>query len=69
MFLTTTPGADVLDFYDFTDRKVKRAGSLPFRVSRIAGLGWLVASRDGRQAMVSATDLRESDIMVADGVK
>jgi hypothetical protein len=69
VFLTTTPTADAVDFYGFSDRKVRRLGSLPFRVSRIAGLGCLVASRDSRSVMVSATDLWESDIMVADGVK
>jgi len=69
VFLTTTPTADAVDFYGFSDRKVRRLGSLPFRVSRIAGLGCLVASRDGRSVMVSATDLWESDIMVADGVR
>ena len=69
VFLTTTPSADAMNFYGFSDRKVKHLGALPFRVSRVAGLGWLVASRDGRSVMVSATDLWESDIMVADGVK
>jgi hypothetical protein len=48
---------------------VRRLGTLPFRVSRIAGLGGLTASWDGRWVLVSTTDVWESDIMVVDGVR
>jgi Tol biopolymer transport system component/DNA-binding winged helix-turn-helix (wHTH) protein len=69
VFLSIEPKADVIDFYRFGDRTVQRLGTLPFRVSRVAGLGGLTVSRDGRLALVSVTDARESDIMVADGVR
>jgi hypothetical protein len=57
------------DFYGFGDRAVRRLGTLPFRASRIAGLGGLTASWDGRWVLVSTTDVWESDIMVLDGVR
>ena len=60
---------DALDFYGFRDRVVRRLGALPFRFSRIAALGGLTVSRDGRWALASVTDRWESDIMVADGVR
>lgn len=60
---------DALDFYGFRDRVVRRLGVLPFRFSRIAGLGGLTVSRDGRWALASVTDRWESDIMVAEGVR
>jgi hypothetical protein len=47
----------------------QRVGTLPFRVSRIAELGGMTVSRDGRWALVSTTDVWESDIMVADAVR
>jgi hypothetical protein len=58
--------ADVIDLYSFADRRIRRLGKLPFRVSRIAGLGGLVVSRDGRWMLASTTDQWESDIMVAE---
>jgi Tol biopolymer transport system component/DNA-binding winged helix-turn-helix (wHTH) protein len=69
VFLTVGADADEIDFYGFGDRKVRRLGTLPFRASRIAGLGGLTASWDGRWVLVSTTDVWESDIMVADGVR
>ena len=69
VFLTVGADADEIDFYGFGDREVRRLGTLPFRVSRIAGLGGLTASWDGRWVLVSATDVWESDIMVVDGVR
>jgi hypothetical protein len=48
---------------------VQRLATLPVRVSRIAGLGGLTASRDERWVLVSTTDAWESDIMVAEGVR
>ena len=69
IFLTIEQESDELDFYSFSDRRVRRLGKLPFRASRIAGLGGLITSRDGRWALVSATDHWESDIMIADGVR
>jgi hypothetical protein len=69
VFLTVGPDADEIAFYGFSDRGVRRLGTLPFRASRIAGLGRLPASWDGRWLLVSATDVWESNIMVVDGVR
>lgn len=69
IFTTIEREQDVLDFYEFRDRVVRRVGALPFRFSRIAGLGGLTVSRDGRWALASVTDRWESDIMVAEGVR
>ena len=68
-FVTIEPESDAIDFYDFGDRKVRRLGRLPFRVSRYLGLGMLHVDRDGRWALVSVTDQWESDIKVADGFR
>jgi dipeptidyl aminopeptidase/acylaminoacyl peptidase len=69
MFTTIEREQDVLDFYGFRDRLVRRVGALPFRFSRVAGLGGLTVSRDGRWALASVTDRWESDILVAEGVR
>ena len=69
IFLTIEQESDELDFYSFSDRRVRSLGKLPFRASRIGGLGGLITSRDGRWALISATDHWESDIMIADGVR
>ena len=69
VFLTIEPQSDAIDFYDFSNRKVRRLGRLPFRVSRYAGLGMLDVDRGGRWALVSVTDQGESDIKVADGFR
>jgi Tol biopolymer transport system component/DNA-binding winged helix-turn-helix (wHTH) protein len=67
IFATFEREQDVLDFYEFRDRVVRRLGALPFRFSRI--VGGLTVSRDGRWALASVTDRWESDIMVAEGVR
>jgi Tol biopolymer transport system component len=69
IYTTIEREQDVLDFYGFRDRVVRRLGALPFRISRIAELGGLSVSRDGRWALASVTDRWESDIMVAEGVR
>lgn len=69
VFLTIETSGDAIDFYRFSDRMVRRLGTLPFRVCRYAGLGALTVSPDGRLALVSVTDAWESDIMIADGVR
>jgi hypothetical protein len=68
-FVTIEPDSDAIDFYSFGDRKVRRLGRLPFRVSRYLGLGTLHVDRAGRWALVSLTDQWESDIKVADGFR
>jgi len=60
---------DAINLYRFSDGMGQRVGTLPFRVSRIAELGGMTVSRDGRWALVSTTDVWESDIMVADAVR
>jgi hypothetical protein len=47
-FVTIEPESDAIDFYSFGDRKVRRLGRLPFRVSRCLGLGTLHVGRAGR---------------------
>ena len=76
VFLVITPDHDEIHLYSFKDKTVRRLGILPSgvsatpgTVSRVAGLGRLSASRDGRWAVVSVTDQFESDIMVADGLR
>lgn len=69
VFVSVEPDADAIDLYRFSDRTVHRLGTLPFRVSLIAELGGMTVSRDGRWALISATDVWESDIMVADDVQ
>ena len=66
VYVTVEPDADALDFYSFSDRQVRRLGTLPFRISRVAGCGELAVSLDGRWALVNATDHQQTDIMVAD---
>lgn len=68
-FVTIAPAFDALDLYAFADRRVRRIGVLPHRVSRIAGLAGLAVSRDGRSALINVTDHWERDIMVADGIR
>jgi Tol biopolymer transport system component/DNA-binding winged helix-turn-helix (wHTH) protein len=69
VFLTVERDFDALDFYAFSDRRVRRLGQLPERVSRIAGYAQLRTSRDGRWAMINVTDHLEGDVMVADGFR
>ena len=65
-FVTIEPESDAIDF---GDRKMRRLGRLPFRVSRYLGVGTLDVDRAGRWALVSVTDQWESDIKVADGFR
>jgi hypothetical protein len=67
VFVTMGREYDALDFYAFSDRRVRRLGRLPDKVSRIGGLGHLRVSLDGRWALIGVTELWESDIMVAEG--
>ena len=67
IFTATERDQDVLDFYGFRDRVVRRLGVLPFRFSRF--VGGLTVSRDGRWALASVTDRWEGDIMVTEGVR
>lgn len=66
VFVTVETEADALDFYSFSDRRVRRLGTLPFRISRVAGYGELAVSRDGRLALLNANDNLSVEIMVAD---
>ena len=67
-FLAAERESDAIDFYSFSERRVSRLGRLPFQVTR-GGLGGLVVRRDARWALMSVTDQKESDIVVADGFR
>ena len=66
VFVTVEPQADAIHFYSFSDHQARRLGTLPFRVSRVAGYAGLAVSPDGRLALLNATDNIRADIMVAD---
>jgi DNA-binding winged helix-turn-helix (wHTH) protein/Tol biopolymer transport system component len=66
VFVTVETEADALDFYSFSDRRIRQLGTLPFRISRVAGYGELAVSRDGRLALLNANDNLSVEIMVAD---
>jgi Tol biopolymer transport system component/DNA-binding winged helix-turn-helix (wHTH) protein len=67
VFVTIGQQYDSLDFYSFSDGRVRRLGRLPEKVSRLGGLGHLRVSADGRWALVGVMERVESDIMVAEG--
>jgi hypothetical protein len=69
VFLTVETESDAIDFYSFSDRQVRRLGTLPVRISRVAGYGGLAVSRDGRLALLNVTDNLQADIMVADSFR
>jgi Tol biopolymer transport system component len=76
VFLSGVPGpsqsselADALQFYSFSDRRVRRIGALPFLVARFGASRLLSVSRDGRWALISHIDNWPRDIVVADNVR
>jgi len=66
VFVRAEKDADAIDFYTFADHRVRRLGTLPARISRVAGYGGIATSSDGRLALVNVTDSVEADIIVAD---
>jgi Tol biopolymer transport system component len=76
VFLTTSSGlADasgvpaVLALYDFSERRVRRLGELPFRIGSMRADRFLTVSRDGRWAVASHLDRYERDVLVADNFR
>ena len=76
VFLSGVPGpsqgsdsADAVQFYSFSDRRVRRIGALPFLVARFGASRLLSVSRDGRWALISHIDNWPRDIVVADNVR
>jgi hypothetical protein len=64
VFVTSEKEGDSLDLYSFEDRKVRRLGRLPFRVSWVAGA--MTVSFDNEFAVLNAIDVEQVDVMVAD---
>jgi hypothetical protein len=64
VFVTSENEGDSLDLYSFEDRKVRRLGRLPFRVSWVAG--GMTVSFDNKFAVLNAIDAEQADVMLAD---
>jgi Tol biopolymer transport system component len=75
VFLSGAPGpvlgepSDLVQFYSFAERRVRRLGVLPFLIARFGTTRLLSVSRDGRWALVSHIDDWPRDIVVADNVR
>ena len=57
---------DVLQLYDFADRRIRTLGTLAFRVGPFGANRFLTVSRDGNWAVASHVDRWERDIHVVD---
>jgi Tol biopolymer transport system component len=57
---------DVLQLYDFADRRIRTLGTLAFRVGPFGSTRFLTVSRDGNWAVASHVDRWERDILVVD---
>jgi Tol biopolymer transport system component len=57
---------DVLQVYDFADRRIRTLGTLAFRVGPFGSTRFLTVSRDGSWALASHVDRWERDILVVD---
>jgi Tol biopolymer transport system component len=60
---------DVLQIYDFTERRIRTLGTLAFRVGPFASTRFLIVSRDGRWAVASHVDRWDRDILVVDNFR
>jgi dipeptidyl aminopeptidase/acylaminoacyl peptidase len=75
VFVSGAPGpalgepADLVQFYSFADRRVRRIGVLPFLIARFGTARLLSVSRDGRWALISHIDSWPRDVVVADNVR
>ena len=60
---------DVLQVYDFADRRIRTLGTLAFRVGPFGASRFLTVSRDGNWAVASHGDRWERDIHVVDNFR
>jgi len=60
---------DVLEIYDFAERRIRVLGTLGFRVGPFAATRFLIVSRDGRWALASHVDRWDRDILVVDNFR
>ena len=60
---------DVLQVYDFADRRIRTLGTLAFRVGPFGSNRFLTVSRDGSWAVASHVDRWDRDILVVDGFR
>jgi len=60
---------DVLQFYDFAERRVRTLGELAFRVAPFGTNRFLTVSRDGRWVLAPHVDRWERDILVVDNFR
>jgi hypothetical protein len=60
---------DVLQIYDFLDRRVRTLGTLAVRVGPFGASHFFTASRDGRWALASHVDRWDRDIFVVDNFR
>ena len=60
---------DVLQVYDFAQRRIQTLGTLPFRVGPFGVNHFLTVSRDGQWAVASHVDRWDRDIFVVDGFR
>jgi Tol biopolymer transport system component len=57
---------DLLQVYDFRDRRIRTLGTLSFRVGPFGANRFLTVSRDGSWAVASHVDRWERDVLVVD---
>jgi Tol biopolymer transport system component len=75
VFLTAGTLSDVdgepdgISLLDFDTGTIRRLGALPFRFNAHAIDRFLIASRDGRWALVPQVDHRDRDVIVLDGLR
>ena len=60
---------DVVQVYDFADRRIRTIGTLAFRVGPFAATRFLTVSRDGRWALASHVDRWDRDVLVVDNFR
>ena len=60
---------DIVQIYDFADRRVHTLGTLAFRVGPFGADHFFTVSRDGRWALASHVDRWDRDILVVDNFR
>jgi len=61
--------SDVLQMYDFQERRIRTLGQLAFRVRTFGATPLLTVSRDGRWLVATRVDRWERDIVAVDGFR